>query len=225
MTERTSNLIGGASGILATLASQTGFWAIAQGSPSMAASTQQIRDFLHHSSARVYSGDTVELLALVLLVVFAGRLWAILRRAEGGSGWLSTTGLAAIIASIAVGVGGALAAEATAFYAGQHGLDPTTTAALLDLSNFAYLTTGPLLAIFFGATAIIVLRLGGLPRWLGWFAAVLTVAFPATLPRPTDLAYLPHMLVLIWITAVSIILIAPREPAPAYATAQTAVNT
>jgi hypothetical protein len=96
---------------------------------------------LHHSSTRLYAGGFVELVALALLIVFAGRLWAILRNAEGGSGWLSAPALAGVVTSTAVALGGAMAAEATAFYAGQHGLDANTAGALLDLSGFAFLFT------------------------------------------------------------------------------------
>src|SRR2546421_11079216 len=91
MSERASNLIGGASGLFAMIATQLGFVIALQGTPGIGPSDKQIADFVDQSSTRFYAGGFLDLLGLVLFVVFFGRLWAILRRAGGGQGWVSTT--------------------------------------------------------------------------------------------------------------------------------------
>jgi len=58
MTDRTSNLVGGASGIVAVLVANIAFFAIAGATPGIGASAQDISDFLARSSTRVYAGAT-----------------------------------------------------------------------------------------------------------------------------------------------------------------------
>ena len=150
--------------------------------------------------------------------MFAGRLWAILRRAEASDGWLSTTALGAALAAMAVAISGHLSAQGAAFYTGGHGAGARTVATLLDLGAFAQLSSGMLLAVFLAATAVVVLRHAALPRWLGWFAALVAIVFPPTLPFPNDLPDLPVMLLVLWVVSASVVLLRRREdalPAPA----------
>src|SRR2546422_1697646 len=139
------------------LATQLDFVLVMQATPGIGASDKQIADFVSLSSARFYSGAFLDLLGLVLFFVFAGRLWAILRRAEAGDGWLSATALGGALAALAVGIGVHVSASAAAFYAGGHGAPARTVATVLDLSGFAELASGMLLALFLGATALVVL--------------------------------------------------------------------
>ena len=81
------------------------------------------------------------------------------------------------------------------------------------MSGLAFIVGGIPFAVFLGATAAVVLRTGALPHWLGWSAAVIAIAFPATLWSPTDAAQIPHLLIDLWILAASLLLIRRREPA------------
>ena len=212
MTERSSNILAGACGIVAVLVANIAFFAIVGATPGMGASAQDISDFLARSSTRVYGGGYVEIVAFPLLLVFLGRLRELLRRAEGENGWLATTAYGAALVAIGFGVV-AFTAEATAYYAGQRGLDVKTVGALLDLDGFAFVIQGMPFAIFLGATALLALRANALPHWLGWTAAAIAVLFPATLWSPTDLAQLPHPLFYLWVVATSVALIRHHEPA------------
>lgn len=212
MNDRTSNIAAGACGIVAVLVANIAFFAIIGATPGMGASTQDISDFLARSSTRIYGGGYLEIVAFPLILVFLGRLRELLRRAEGENGWLATTAYGAAL--IAIGLGAvAFTTEATAYYAGQRGLDIKTVGALLDLDGFAFVIQGMPLAIFLGATALLALRADALPRWLGWSAAGIAILFPATLWSPTDLAQLPHPLFYLWVVATSVVLFARRAEA------------
>src|SRR5712692_2738783 len=128
MTERASNLIAGVCGIVAVLVANVAFFEIVGATPGMDASPQDISDFLTRSSTRVYAGGYVEIVAFPLVLVFFGRLHELLRRAEGEGGWLATTAYGAALMALGFGAV-AFAGEATAYYAGQRGLDPKAVAA------------------------------------------------------------------------------------------------
>jgi hypothetical protein len=210
MTERASNLIAGVCGILAVVGAEIAFFAIVGATPGLGPSPSEVQDFATRSSARVYGGGYVEILAFPLLLVFFGRLRELLRRAEGEGGWLASTAFGAAVAALGFGAV-AFTAEATAYYAGRHGADAGTVAALLDMNSLAFLFGGIPFAIFLGATAVVVLRTSALPRWLGWSAAAIALAVPATLWQPTDLAQIPHLLFNLWVLVVSVVLIRRRE--------------
>lgn len=212
MTDRTSNLVAGVCGVLAVLGAEIAFFAVVGATPEMGASTEKINDFLARSSTRVYGGGYAMIVAFPLLLVFLGRLRELLRRAEGEGGWLATTAFGAAVAAFSFGAV-AFTAEAAAYYAGQHGAETKTVAALVDMDGVAFILGGIPFAIFLGATAAVVFRTGVLPRWLAWSGAAIAVAFPATLWSPTEAAQIPHLLLDLWVLAASVVLIRRREPA------------
>ena len=81
------------------------------------------------------------------------------------------------------------------------------------MSGLAFIVGGIPFAVFLAATAAVVLRTAALPRWLGWSAAVIAIAFPATLWSPNDAAQIPHLLLDLWMLAASVTLICRRESA------------
>lgn len=212
MSDRTSNIVAGVCGIVAVLVAEIGFFAVVGATPELGASTAKITDFIDRSSTRVYGGGYLVVLAFPLLLVFLGRMRELLRRAEGEGGWLATTAFGAAVAALGFGAV-ALTAEATAYYAGRHGADAKTIAALIDLDGLAFILSGIPFAVSLGAIAAVVIRTGALPRSLGWSAAVIAVAFPATLWSPTDAAQIPHLLLDLWILGASAVLIVRHEPA------------
>jgi len=57
-----------------------------------------------------------------------------------------------------------------------------------------------------------VLRTEVLPRWLGWFAAILAAASIVAVPiATTEVAQIPVPLRAVWVVAVSVVLISRRE--------------
>ena len=212
MSERNSNLVAGLCGLFAILVAEIAFFAVVGMTPEVGASTEKINDFLAKSSARVYGGGYVEIVAFPLILVFFGRLRELLRRAEGEGGWLAATAFGAAVAAFAFAAV-AFTGEATVYYAGHHGVDAKTLSLLVDMEGLAFVFGGMPFAVALAAIATVVLKAGGLPRWLGWSAAVIAVLFPATLWAPTDMGQMPHMLLDVWVVAASVVLIRWREGA------------
>lgn len=187
-----------------------GYGVLGGTTPKLGASTDAVTSYVMRSDVRTWTGAYLGLVGLLLYVVLAGRLWAILRRAEGDAAWLSATAFGAALVGVAVSLAD-FASGAAAFYAGRRGLDPATVAVLYDLKHFAELLSGAIDAVFFAAVAVLVLGRGALPRLLGWLAAVIVVGTLVTVPfGPGDVSEIPHFLALLWFIAVSVLLIAQR---------------
>jgi hypothetical protein len=153
----------------------------------------------------------LEVLAFLFFLFFLGRLWSALRRAEGGSGWLSATAFGAGLMAITIKL-----ASAAPILAARHrvrdGLDLQLARTLQDINDASFILTFFPLAVFLAAFAIVAIRSGALPRWLGWIAAVISAAFIAGgMAGSTDLesewAGLPMILFTIWVIATSVVLI------------------
>lgn len=212
MSDRASNLVGGVSGLVSVLLFIVGFGVLAGATPKLGASTDAVTSYVMRSDVRTWTGAYLGLVGLLLYVVLAGRLWAILRRAEGDAAWLSATAFGAALVGVAVTLSADFASGAAAFYAGHRGLDPATVGVLYDLKHFAELVFGAIDAVFFAAVAVLVLRRGALPRLLGWLAAVIVVATLVTVPfGPGDVSQTPHFLAILWLIAASVVLIAQRD--------------
>ena len=181
MTERASNLVGGICG-LAAVALLVGSFPFTGATPEPGASADKVADYLDRSSALTWTGIDLELFGLALLIVFAGRMWAILREAEGAGGWIATTGFGAALAALTVLLVGDATIMGAAFKAGRDGLDPAVVGAMYTVQWHADLVYGAVNAVFFAAAALLVLRHGALPRWLGWLALVVAVGLVATVP-------------------------------------------
>jgi hypothetical protein len=110
----------------------------------------------------------LELIGLLLFIPFLGYLWSILREAEGPRGWLATTALAAGLVDITIKLGSIAPAKAA------DGVPENTAIhqALHDMNSVAFIATMLPLSILMAAVAVITLTSGGLPRALGWLAAV-----------------------------------------------------
>jgi hypothetical protein len=212
MSERTANLIGGASGIVSIVLVVIGLGFLVGVVPPAGGSGDDVATFLERSEVRVWTGAYIGLIGALLHLVFFGRLYGLLRRAEGGTGWLSMTAFAGAVIQFAVLFSADFAVSAAAFYQGRRGFDPDVLAAFFDVKQFAELISGGLAALFLAATAVVVLRMGALPRWLGWFAAATAVLLLLSRALgPTDESEPANFLAIIWVLAASIVLIVRRE--------------
>jgi hypothetical protein len=155
-------------------------------------------------------GIFLVLLGLLFFQFFLGSLWAALRRAEGGSGWLSITGFGAGLMAVTIGLGSAAPVLAARYRSGT--LDPQLTRTLLDIEEASFVLTFLPLAVLLAAFAIVAIRTGALPGWLGWIAAVISAAFLlGGLAGSADLAFewaaLPMLLYPFWVVPTSVVLI------------------
>jgi len=169
----------------------------------------------------------VEMLAFLFFLFFLGNLWSALRRAEGGSGWLSATAFGAGLMSVTIKVASAAPVLAARYRAGD-ALDPQLARALQDINDASFYLSFFPLAVLLGAFAIVAIRSRTLPKWLGWLAAGLGLAFVAggmsgSAALQSEWAGLPMILFTIWVIAASVVLIR-RAGAPRPAEKETPVG-
>ena len=165
-------------------------------------------------------------LGLIIFLFFLGSLWGALRRAEGAGGWLSTTVFGAGLMSVTINMG-SIAPVLAARYRSPGGLDPQLSRSLLDIEEASYFIAFLPLAVLLAAFAIIAIRSGDLPGWLGWLAAALSAAFLAgglvgSANLASELAQVPMLVYPLWVIATSVVLVRRAgEPRPAETAAPT----
>jgi hypothetical protein len=154
-----------------------------------------------YSAPRAIAG----LSALTLFVPFLAYLCSLLREAEGPNGWLATTALTAGLGGGGGGGGGGGAGIGRPLHKLFDAFDNGTTVIALYP-----------LAAFCAATAILTLRTGALPRWLG-AAAAFTAAALAINGAFLETSFLPALLLfIVWTLAASLHLVrrTSQQPAP-----------
>jgi hypothetical protein len=189
--------IGAAAGIAFVVGALAGL--VIHGYPEVGATGKKIVDWASATDpTRFGFGSWIEAIAYLLLLTFAARIWSILRRAEGGGGWLSALALGGAL----IHVGMILPINET--YAailkgGKEGVDPATLAFLRDVVRFIYERSFIALGVFFAGAAAVLLRTRALPRWVGWSSALLALGLLAPNPISVGTGYVS----LLWVLAVS----------------------
>ena len=165
------------------------------------------RVFLSAPSPTMRLGEALEILSALLFVLFAGRLYADLRRAEGGTGWLSTVAFGAALLFAGVQLAGDAAFGALALRAG-HGLDVAEAMTLFDLGQFFYVLDWAACSLFLLAVAAVVVRERAFSVWIGWSGVALSAGFLIGVVLPTTgIADIPATLFYVWLVALSAVLI------------------
>jgi hypothetical protein len=216
MTDDARDRLGAAAGLVSVLlglvAVAVGAGGGGGGSANPGAAPEAIaRAYAAAPSPAVWVGAFLQVVASLLLFVFVARVWATLRRAEAGSGWLAATALGAGLASVTLTLAG-FAVGAAARARGGPGLDVSAVVALFGAHVGLYVASWALGAVFLGATAVLALAAHALPRWLGWAAALGALLTLGAVAAPTTpLAQAPTLLLLLWVLAASVVLL--RRPA------------
>jgi hypothetical protein len=147
-------------------------------------------------------------LAVLCFATFLGSLRGALARAEGEPARITTSAIAGGAVFIALAgaahvVGTAVAEAGEAF--DDFTVDPDTARVLLSTSRGFFVLSLFAAAVMTFSAATVALWMGGLPRWLGWFGVVATVA--------AVLGFLgwPSLVVLAWIVATSAYLVWPQR--------------
>ena len=117
-------------------------------------------------------GLVIELFGLILFVPFLGYLFSVLRRAEGGEGWLSATAFGAGLIAFAL----KLASAPPVIVARGGGAGTQIEDTLIAMNNASFMITLLPLGVMVAAVSAIVLKTRVLPIWLGWAGAVTAVA-------------------------------------------------
>ena len=137
---------------------------------------------------------------VVLAVWFAASVRTALRVMEGGVGRLSSLAFAGWII-FAVGMLAFIGFQfAVADVADEETVGPEViqTLSILNSDFFPIVSAGLALAMI--ATAVATLRFGGLPRWLGYLAAVIGIA------SVTPIGFFSFLAAGIWVLIVSVLL-------------------
>lgn len=212
MTERSLRRLGAACGILGVVLEVVGLGIAAISSPKLVDATlgsserEIARAFTSPATTGVWVGLYLEVVGFLFLVVFVARLWDTLRRAEGGTGWISNAAFGAGLLFAGTSLL-ALAFWSVQDYQAGPGVDVQAARLLTDLHIGTYYLSWAIQALFLAATAVVALGMRALPRWLGWSAAAISVASLVAVATPTgDFAEIPAFLFLIWIVAVSVVL-------------------
>ena len=168
---------GAATGIVFVVLTLIGFAAVIPTPPDLNAPSQDWASYFlsHHSAIR--AGVVVLAVAFFFYIWFLGTLTSVLRIASGTPRLPSITLIGGVIGGSCLLVG--LAAEAVAAYRPQ-GVDPLITRALNDIFVLVGVAAIPAFTAFFAATAIVLLRSGAFPAWLGWLTAVAAAVQPLT---------------------------------------------
>ena len=113
-------------------------------------------------------------------------------------------------------------------YRDGDGLDPQLARTLQDINDASFYLSFFPLAVLLAAFAIVAIRSGALPKWLGWIAAALGLAFivggmAGSADIQSEWAGLPMILFTFWVIAASVVLIR-RAGAPRTAEKETPVG-
>ena len=179
---------------------------------------QSVANWYLDNKNQVQVGGVISVVGGALLVFFFAYLRRILRPAEGEGGTLS---LLALIGASIIAIGAAIDATiAFAIAEAADDIDPVAVQSMQAIwdNDFMPVVLGSLVLWF--AVGITIVLHGVLPKWLGWVAIVLGVAWL------TPVGFFAFPLGALWIVVVSVMLTvrarrvasatpAPPPPAPA----------
>jgi hypothetical protein len=159
----------------------------------------------HSTTASV--GFTMELAGFAMFLVFVGYLYAVLRRAERGIGWLAVVALAGGLTEVAIklGSGAVIGAE----FLGRATLTPDVARALDDMGGAAFVLSWLPFGVLVAGAGASVVRSRVVGRGFGWAGIVVGVATVVSVLLPgithTDRANaIPFLLSALWLGVVSV---------------------
>ena len=130
--------------------------------------------FLLGGESIPYNDGVVEFVGLILFIPFVGYLFSVLRRAEGGDGWLSATALGAgmISSAMKLASGGEFVAAR-----GVQGVGGTRIEdVLVAMNDGSFMAHMAPLGVMVGAASAVIIKTRVLPVWLGWAGALTACA-------------------------------------------------
>lgn len=139
-------------------------------------------EYVTEEKDNIELGTLVTGLAAIEWLWFVGVLTSALSRAERLArgftrvAWVTLAGGVLALALVLVGVA-AIAAGATA----PSGTEPSVTRALVHLNYVSFSLASAGFAAMFASAGIVILRAGGLPRWLGWLGLALSLFYTLTM--------------------------------------------
>src|SRR3954452_11340213 len=169
---------GAATGIVFVILALIGFGVVIPTPPDLNAPAQDWSTyFLNHHDA-VRAGLVVLAVALFFFIWFLGTLTSLLRIAAGTPRLPSIVLIGGTLSVACLLIG--YVPEAIAAYRPQGIADPSIIQVLNDGFVLSGVAAIPAFTAFFAATAIVILRTGAFPAWLGWLLVVAAAVQPLT---------------------------------------------
>ena len=168
---------GAATGIIFVILTVIGFAIVIPTPPDLDAPAQEWASYFtsHHEAVR--AGLVILAAGFFFFIWFLGTLTSLLRIATGTPRLPSIVLAGGLLGGASLLIG--FSTEATAAYRPQ-AVDPGLTRALADVFVLAGVAAIPGFVAFFGAAAVVILRTGAFPGWLGWLLAIAAAVQPLT---------------------------------------------
>jgi hypothetical protein len=150
--------------------------AVLQGSPPKPSDpAATITRFLFDKETELRWSAYLTGLAFVAVFWWAGAVWRLLRRAEGGTPRLAVLAVGGLLFGNAMAALSSLLLSASVMSSGWAGQGPSSLKAMYTTSAVIGGATAFGVAAFLGAFSAVIIRTGVLPRGLGWFGALVAL--------------------------------------------------
>lgn len=227
MDTRRSERIAAGLGIIFVVL-QVGAGAMLGGAPALDAPSPEIQSYLVDDGNNVLLAATMAASAAFFGLWFLASLRTFLERAEGHPAFLSRVAFGAGLVTITLATTASLPTVALAWGDTAARAEPGLLQTVWNLNTLALVPIGSSAGVFCLAIALVILRTGVLPAWLGWMgvlaaaAGVLAVFFlvaddpDSPLGTPANLGgFLLSMLFILLLSILMVIRLGRTEPAAA----------
>jgi hypothetical protein len=177
-----------------------------------------IREYFVDNDTALKVGEYPAGLAIFPLLIFLGCVWSRVRGAGDETRRLATMLAGGAVVAVGLATVATVITTATAIRIGE--LNAPLARLLYELADTATDATAFAVAVFVGATSVAALRARVFPAWIGWFGAVLTVAWlVAGLALSTDsdalsaFGFIVFLVWMVWVLALSSSLLRPEQQA------------
>jgi hypothetical protein len=174
-----------------------------QGStPALHGEAAAVAEFYTDKGTAIAVGMMLSLVSVFFLAWFLGSLRHHLAVSEGPGGWMTSVASGGGVATLSLLAAGFALNSAGALRARETGIDRGVAAVFYDGSlALTGLAASLTMAVLLAATAAVVLRFGGLPRWFGWTSAALAV-----LGLVTPVSFVLSLLFPVWVAVAAVLL-------------------
>jgi hypothetical protein len=168
---------GAATGIAFVILSIIGFAIVLPTPPDLNAPAQDWASYFtsHHDAVR--ASLVILAAGFFFFIWFLGTLTSVLRIATGTPRLPSIVLAGGLLGGACLLIGAT--SEAVAAYRPQ-AIDPALTRSLADVFVLSGVLAIPAFTAFFGAAALVILRTGAFPGWLGWLLVICAAVQPLT---------------------------------------------
>jgi hypothetical protein len=168
---------GAATGIAFVVLTIIGFAIVFPSPPDLDAPAQDWASYFtaHHDGVR--ASLVILAAGFFFFIWFLGTLTSVLRIATGTPRLPSIVLAGGLLGAACLLIG--FSSEAVAAYRPQ-AVDPGLTRALADVFLLSGVAAIPAFTAFFAASALVILRTGAFPGWLGWLLVIAAVVQPLT---------------------------------------------